>query len=203
MAWRRLQRRGGHPKTHWRLLLALPGAISWWFCESAPFSVRRKRGKTWEAERLRPGCCETARSPAGARCLGLARDTARLVSTQVFPVRLNLNGVPSWSRSRRKRPRSSPRQLGLVRANGIKPRFEASCPCPAGAAGAEMRWLTHQLQRLLRRSSFPGADRALPKPQPNSAKAKFRGKLPRAAQLQPTAEAPGQRRALCCARPGL
>lgn len=27
----------------------LPGVISWWFCESVPFSGRRKR-RTWEAE---------------------------------------------------------------------------------------------------------------------------------------------------------
>lgn len=41
--------RGRDPKMHRCHLELFPGVISWWFCESVPFSVRRKR-RMWEAE---------------------------------------------------------------------------------------------------------------------------------------------------------
>lgn len=170
--------RGRDPKMHRCHLKLFPGVISWWFCESVPFSVRRKR-RMWEAESqvrllqndLRAAVHNNPSRVLSGRCLscfhtGLSGPFESQSPGGKGNVCVSPLSPPGCKGCVTKQSSSS---RGGTRA---QPSSRRSCNT------------SHELQQLLQGSSCTTSGLVVQKQSPSSVKAKLRGGKKPAAQLQ-------------------
>lgn len=160
--------RGRDPKMHRCHLKLFPGVISWWFCESVPFSVRRKR-RMWEAE-----------------------SQVRLLQNDL---RAAVHNNPSWVLSGRclscfhtglsgPFESQSPGGKGNVCVSPLSPPGCKGCVTKQSSSRGGTRAqpssrrscnTSHELQQLLQGSSCTTSGLVVQKQSPSSVKAKLRG----------------------------